>query len=299
MKTERLTPAERAEAALGATVLRAEEDVLAGKEGAEAAFQTAYRQWARRRSAGLSPAACVGAALGAIFGALVGELAVPASASSGVPGGSPASVPEAPAEVPPEANRPAARASATRAELRPYMDAIRAEQQPGQPVMSDFVLARRARVMHWFAERPGYHADKEARAPQAMKTDLWLSTRGYLVRHGFLKYAQGDGWTATPKLLALTAESPRSTAPALTVPTLDDVRLPVAASGRPVGRAASQARLKERLRVLICMREMRRGTVAELVAACGTRTGRTIRDLKALQRLGHVQTDFVTWEITE
>ena len=108
-----------------------------------------------------------------------------------------------------------------------------------------------------------------------------------------------DGWAATPKLLALTAESPRPTAPALTVPTLDDVRLPVAASGRPVGRAASQARLKERLRVLICMREMRRGTVAELVAACGTRTGRTIRDLKALQRLGHVQTDFVTWEITE
>jgi DNA-binding IclR family transcriptional regulator len=159
---------------------------------------------------------------------------------------------------------------------------------------NDFVTWR-ARTMRWFAERPGYHADKEARAAQSMKADLWASTTTYLVRHGFLSYVQGDGWagwTATPKLLALAGKAePRLAEP--TEATLDDVRTPAGQGGK----RPSEARLKERLRVLTYLRAKRRGTLAGLVAACETPESMARRHLRALQCLGHVKTDLVTWEV--
>lgn len=296
MKTERLTPAERAEAALGAVVLQAEEDVLAGKEGAEATFQAAYRQWARRRGAGLSPAARVGAALGAIFGTLAGELSVPAGSPPGVSGNT--REPEGPREPTGEPSRveePSrfALSPAAAAGLRPYVDAIRAERRRG-PAMPDEFVTWRARTMRWFAERPGYHSDQEARAAQAMKADLWASTTTYLVRHGFLKYAQGYGWTATPKLLVLAGKAePPLAKPAR--PTLDDVRpTPGQAGSKP-----SEARLEERLRVLTYLRAKRRGTLAELAADCEIQKNTATRHLVALRRLGHVETDLTTWEVVD
>lgn len=297
MKTERLTSAERAEAALGAVVLQAEADILAGKEGAEDAFQIAYRQWARRRSAGLSSAARVGAVLGALVGTLVGELSVPARAPSGASGGSPARASEVPAEAPRKPSRFALSAAA-HVDLRPYVDAIRAERRRG-PAMPDEFVTWRARTMRWFAERPGGHSDQEARAAQAMKADLWASTTTYLVRHGFLKYAQGYGWTATPKLLVLAAPSPgpRKVNPRLRLgedmPTLDDVR-PIPGQG---GKQPSETRLKERLRVLTYLRAKRRGTLAELATDCEIQKNAAARHLIALRRLGHVETDFTTWEV--